>query len=146
MSYSLWTREGYLEDANDLYAALKMSRRICMAQKVCVEVRDERGISLGVACPPTANGADMMNRARKRNQEILAAPKLKRSSGCDIHDWIDSERHPDRLYRCRMCDVIGQRAMTIVQAITCDQCHRGATVGQRGQNGNVAWFCEVHRS
>lgn len=157
MMYSLWTKDGEVGRKYDLLDALKQARRHCEKHNVGVEVRGDDGLSMGVACPQGINATSVMERARKRNHAVLAASKRGQTeptkasaiaSDCDgnaSHDWLDSERKPDRLFRCRVCDAIGQQDNGKVEVVQCSTCHRPAIHGIKRTASDVTWQCNFHR-
>ena len=154
MTYTLHGPKGRVGKREDLFVALKLARAMVDGGATWVDVRDERGLSLGVACGPSSNAAAIMARARKRNFELQAgqaAPKAPTRKLCGDkqieHDWIHFELHADRLYRCRMCDVIGYMVGGGggVKAHSCNQCQRGAVSGLKlPDRKHIEWRCHVH--
>lgn len=148
--YSLHGPDGDLGERADLHDALAFARAICHSRQVWVDVRDERGLSLGVAVPNNANATAIMARARKRNHEVSMgreepkAPTLRTCRDGSEHDWIYSDRAPTRLYRCRMCDVIGYQHGGQVRPHACAECGVGATMAVEGKHHRARWLCEEH--
>lgn len=152
--YTLHGPDGDLGERADLHDALAFARAICHERQVWVDVRDERGLSLGVAVPNNANATAIMTRARKRNHEVsmgreltvAKADTLRTCHGQPHHDWIHFETAPSKLYRCRMCDVIGYSLGVTIRPHACVECGSGATVGIKGRSKRPTWLCEEHAS
>lgn len=152
--YTLHGPDGDLGQRPDLHDALALARAICDRRQIWVDVRDERGLSLGVACPNNANATAIMIRARKRNHEVsmgrdtepvvAKTSTLRTCDGQPHHDWIHFETAPSKLYRCRICDVIGYSLGVTIRPHACVECGSGATIGKKGRGKRPTWLCGEH--
>lgn len=150
--YTLHGPDGDLGRRADLHDALAYARAVCSRRQIWVDVRDERGLSLGVACPRAASASTVMAQARKRNFNLQTGNQEELNTrrgpqGCGSHgshDWIHSERAPTRLYRCRMCDVVGYQHAGKVRVHACAKCGVGAVTAVEGKHRRMRWLCKEH--